>query len=105
MNSRSPDACRAVLCRSGQEGLTPAQRIVVMLYCLSESDRAGVVVQTGQDLARQAGMSPTTFSRVRRQLVEAGWLEPSRKFAHITYFRLSPHALGEPPVVAVRRVI
>ncbi|MEY9878191.1 DNA-binding MarR family transcriptional regulator [Streptacidiphilus sp. MAP12-33] len=85
--------------------LTPAQRLVVMLYALSDSDRGGVVRETGQDLAEQLGMTPTVFSRIRKQLVEAGWLEQSEKFAHITYFRLSPQALGEQTVVPMRRAI
>jgi DNA-binding MarR family transcriptional regulator len=85
--------------------LTPAQRLVVMLYALSAGDRGGVVRETGQDLADQLGMTPTVFSRIRKQLVQAGWLEESEKFAHITYFRLSPHALGEQTVIPMRRAI
>ncbi|WP_037599622.1 helix-turn-helix domain-containing protein [Streptacidiphilus rugosus] len=94
---------RALLCRTSD--LTPAQRLVIMLYALSHSDRGGVVRETGQALAEQLGMTPTVFSRIRKQLVQAGWLEESEKFAHITYFRLSPQALGEQTVVPMRRAI
>jgi hypothetical protein len=85
--------------------LTPAQRLVVLLYAFCEADRGGVVRQTGRDLAQQLGMTPTVFSRLRKQLVQTGWLEESERFAHISYFRLSPQALGERTVVPMRRAM
>ncbi|MEZ0069934.1 DNA-binding MarR family transcriptional regulator [Streptacidiphilus sp. MAP12-20] len=94
---------RALLRRTGE--LTPTQRLVVMLYALSATDRGGVVRETGRDLASQLNMTPTVFSRMRKQLVFLGWLEESEKFAHIAYFRLSPRALGEQVVVPMRRAI
>lgn len=100
--TRSSDY-KALLCRTGD--LTPTQRLIVMLYALSASDRSGVVRETGQDLAEQLSMTPTVFSRVRKQLVTAGWLEESERFAHIAYYRLSPQALGEQNVIPMRRAI
>lgn len=82
--------------------LTPAQRLVLMLYAVSEADRGGVVRETGRDLAQQLGITPTVFSRLRKQLVQSGWLEESERFAHISYYRLSPQALGERTVVPMR---
>ncbi|MEZ0095297.1 helix-turn-helix domain-containing protein [Streptacidiphilus sp. EB129] len=90
----------SVLGRSSD--LTPVQRLVVVLYALSSTDRGGVVRKTGQDLAAELGMTPSTFSRTRKQLVDAGWLELSEKFAHIAYYRLAPRALGESTVVQMR---
>lgn len=48
-------------------------------------------------------ISPKVFSRTRRQVIEAGWLEESERLAHIHYYRLSPKATGENVVVEFRR--
>ncbi|MFE9679466.1 hypothetical protein ACFYO5_36075 [Streptomyces sp. NPDC006259] len=53
----------------------------------------------GANLAKLVGMSPTVFSRTRRQVVEAGWLEESERLAHISYYRLSAKSTGEDVVV------
>jgi hypothetical protein len=49
------------------------------------------------------GMFPTVFSRMRRQVVEAGWLEETERLAHISYYRLSAKSTGEEIVVPLRR--
>lgn len=67
------------------------------------ADRAGAVIETGAKLAELVGMSPTVFSRTRRQVVEAGWLEESERLAHISYYRLSAKCTGEDVVVPLRR--
>jgi DNA-binding transcriptional regulator PaaX len=69
--------------------------LVVILYAMHPTDRAGAVVDTGANLAKLVGMSPTVFSRTRRQVVEAGWLEESERLAHISYYRLSEKSTGE----------
>ncbi|MEV7856483.1 replication initiation protein, RepL2 [Streptomyces sp. NPDC087228] len=84
-------------------GMTANQRLVVMLYALHPTDRAGAVIETGANLASRVGMSPTVFSRIRRQVVDAGWLEESSRLAHISYYRLSPRSTGEDVVVPLRR--
>jgi hypothetical protein len=42
-----------------------------MLYAVHPTDRAGAVIETGANLVKLVGMSPTVFSRTRRQVVEA----------------------------------
>lgn len=84
-------------------GMTANQRLVVMLYALHPTNRAGTVQETGANLALMVGMSPSVFSRTRKQVVEAGWLEESERLAHIRYYRLSPRATGENVVVKLRR--
>jgi DNA-binding transcriptional regulator PaaX len=84
-------------------GMTANQRLIVMLYAMHPTDRAGAVVDTGANLAKLVGMSPTVFSRTRRQVVEAGWLEESERLAHISYYRLSEKSTGEDVVVPLRR--
>jgi hypothetical protein len=84
-------------------GMTANQRLVVMLYAMHPADRSGAVIETGANLAKLVGMSPTVFSRTRRQVVEAGWLEESERLAHIRYYRLSPKSTGEDTVVPLRR--
>ncbi|EPH45359.1 replication initiation protein, RepL2 [Streptomyces aurantiacus] len=84
-------------------GMTANQRLIVMLYAMHPTDRAGTVVETAAELAKLLGMSPTVFSRTRRQIIKAGWLEESERLAHISYYRLSPKATGESVVVELRR--
>jgi hypothetical protein len=84
-------------------GMTANQRLVVMLYAMHPTDRAGAVIETGAKLAELVGMSPTVFSRTRRQVVEAGWLEESERLAHISYYRLSAKCTGQDVVVPLRR--
>ena len=84
-------------------GMTANQRLVVMLYAVHPTDRGGAVIDTGANLAQLVGMSPTVFSRTRRQVVEAGWLEESERLAHISYYRLSEKSTGEDVVVPLRR--
>ncbi|MCF3137213.1 MULTISPECIES: helix-turn-helix domain-containing protein [Streptomyces] len=84
-------------------GLPANQRLILTLYAAHPTDRAGTVSKTAAELAEVLGMSPTVFSRTRRQLVEAGWLEESERLGHIRYYRLSPKATGEEVVVPLRR--
>ncbi|MFF9090501.1 replication initiation protein, RepL2 [Streptomyces sp. NPDC014991] len=84
-------------------GMTANQRLVVMLYAMHPTHRGGAVIETGANLAKLVGMSPTVFSRTRRQVVEAGWLEETERLAHISYYRLSPKCTGEEVVVPLRR--
>ncbi|MFE6133522.1 replication initiation protein, RepL2 [Streptomyces sp. NPDC056437] len=84
-------------------GMTANQRLVVMLYAMHPTDRSGAIIETGAKLAKLVGMSPTVFSRTRRQVVEAGWLEESERLAHISYYRLSAKSTGEDVVVPLRR--
>ncbi|SES38934.1 hypothetical protein SAMN05421870_1289 [Streptomyces qinglanensis] len=84
-------------------GMTANQRLVVMLYAVHPTDRAGTVVETAAELAKLVGLSPTVFSRTRRQVIDAGWLEESERLAHIRYYRLKPEAMGENVVVEMRR--
>lgn len=84
-------------------GLSASQRLIVLMYAMMPTDRAGAVRMTGQQLAAEVDMTPTVFSRMRRQLVEAGWLEQSDRFSNIVYYRLTPRATGEENVVPMRR--
>ncbi|MFJ3309429.1 replication initiation protein, RepL2 [Streptomyces sp. NPDC086549] len=84
-------------------GLPANQRLILMLYAAHPTDRAGTVGKTAAELADILGMSPTVFSRTRRQIVESGWLEESERLGHIRYYRLSPKATGEEVVVPLRR--
>nr|WTA00827.1 replication initiation protein, RepL2 [Streptomyces sp. NBC_00857] len=84
-------------------GMTANQRLIVMLYAMHPTDRGGAVIETGANLAKSVGMAPTVFSRTRRQVVEAGWLEESERLAHISYYRLSAKTTGEDVVVPLRR--
>lgn len=83
--------------------MTGNQRLVVMLYALHPTDRSGTVVETAADLAKLVGLSPTVFSRTRRQIVDTGWLEETQRIGHIRYYRLSAEASGESVVLELRR--
>ncbi|WP_217249311.1 replication initiation protein, RepL2 [Streptomyces sp. AC602_WCS936] len=84
-------------------GMTANQRLVVMLYALHPTDRSGAVLETAANLAKLVGMSPPVFSRTRKQVIEAGWLEETGKIGHIKYYRVDPKQLGENVVVQLRR--
>ncbi|MEU5116930.1 replication initiation protein, RepL2 [Streptomyces longwoodensis] len=84
-------------------GMTANQRLVVMLYALHPTDRSGAVLETAANLAKLVGMAPPVFSRTRKQVIEAGWLEESERIGHIRYYRLDPKRLGESVVVPLRR--
>jgi DNA-binding MarR family transcriptional regulator len=83
-------------------GLTPNQRLVIWLYSVHPQERSGTIEEMGQDLAEVVGLGPTVFSRTRRQLLDAGWLEQSERLGHIRYYRLSPKATGHEVVVPLR---
>lgn len=84
--------------------MTANQRLVVMLYAMHPTDRAGAVIETGAKLAELVGMSPTVFSRTRRQVVEAGWLEESERLAHILPAQREVHRRGRRRTPAPRNL-
>lgn len=80
-------------------GLTNAQRLILWLYSVHPTDRAGTVQAMGQELAEILDMSESVFSRTRRQLIDLGWLEESERLGRIRYYRLSPQMVGKPVVI------
>jgi DNA-binding MarR family transcriptional regulator len=84
-------------------GLTAGQRLVVLMYAMLANDRTGAVDMTGKELAALLNLSPTVFSRTRKHLVEAGWLEECDRLGHIHYYRLTDKATGKEVVVHLRR--
>lgn len=84
-------------------GMTANQRLVVMLYALHPTDRSGAVLETAAQPAELVGMAAPVFSRTRKQVIEAGWLEETERIGHIRYYRLDPKRLGESVVVPLRR--
>ncbi|MFD5084365.1 replication initiation protein, RepL2 [Kitasatospora sp. NPDC058406] len=96
------DEVRAVVGRT--RDLNPNQRLLLAFYATLPAGRTGTQ-QTGQALAEEMGWAPTVFSRIRKELVEAGWLDEYDRFNNVRYFRLSDHALGRrPKVVRLRNV-
>jgi precorrin-3B methylase len=83
-------------------GMTANQRLVVMLYALHPTDRSGAVLETAANLAKLVGMAPPVFSRTRKQVIEAGWLEETERIGHIKYYRLDPRRMGENVIVLLR---
>ncbi|MEF9908615.1 replication initiation protein, RepL2 [Streptomyces flavovirens] len=75
--------------------LPPLQRLVIILYASMDQDDTGTVNATGAMLAAEAGMTPQLFSRVRRELVAAGWLEenPALRVGNVRYYRLTSKAV------------
>ncbi|MER6539672.1 replication initiation protein, RepL2 [Streptomyces sp900105755] len=84
-------------------GMSANQRLVVMLYALHPTDRSGAVLETAANLAKLVGMAAPVFSRTRKQVIEAGWLEETERIGHIKYYRLEPKRLGQNVVVPLRR--
>lgn len=84
-------------------GMSANQRLVVMLYALHPTDRSGAVLETAANLAKLVGMAAPVFSRTRKQVIEAGWLEETERIGHIKYYRLEPKHLGQSVVVPLRR--
>lgn len=83
-------------------GMTASQRLAIMLYALHPTDRSGAVPETAARLANSSAW-PLPFSRTRKQVVEAGWLEETERIGHIRYYRIDPKRLGENVVVPLRR--
>jgi len=83
--------------------LAPNLRVVVTLYSVMPWDRSGAVVATAQELAEEAGMKPSVFSRARTELIETGWLEETSRIGNVRYYRLTAQALGESPTVVQLR--
>jgi acyl carrier protein phosphodiesterase len=87
---------RALL--SHTKDLSPNQRLLLVFYATLPTGRTGTQ-QTGQVLAEAMGWAPTFFSRVRKELVESGWLEEYDRFNNIRYYHLTNQALGRRPKV------
>ncbi|WP_329572877.1 replication initiation protein, RepL2 [Kitasatospora sp. NBC_01266] len=81
--------------------LPPNQRIVVLLYATHEQDPgSGAVPVDAKELAGEINMDPSLFSRLRGQLVTAGWME---KIEDTVYYRLTSKAGGDDNVVPMRQ--
>jgi DNA-binding MarR family transcriptional regulator len=71
---------------------TATERLILLTYVtLSSDERGGIVNKTGVELAKLLNLAPTVFSRLRRQLVEDGYLEesPQHRLGNIRYYRLT----------------
>jgi DNA-binding MarR family transcriptional regulator len=69
---------------------TATERLILLTYVmLSSAERGGIVNKTGVELANLLNLAPTVFSRLRRQLVEDGYLEesPQHRLGNIRYYR------------------
>ncbi|MGY5103017.1 replication initiation protein, RepL2 [Streptomyces sp. 900105245] len=75
--------------------LNPNQRIVVMLYASSEQRPDGTVMIKASELAATAGMTPPVFSRTRKELVAAGWMEETGRVGSVKLYRLAPAMFEE----------
>lgn len=87
--------------------LPPLQRIVLLLYASKDQTETGTVPETAAAMAEDLGMLPQLFTRVRRQLIDGGWLEedPEMRIGRVRYYRLTPKATGEPDnVIPLRSV-
>jgi DNA-binding transcriptional ArsR family regulator len=89
MRIRDADDVRYLLKKTGRK-LNPNQRILVMLYASAEQGADGTVTTTATELAEMAGMTAPVFSRTRKELAEAGWLEERGKFGRVKLYRLAP---------------
>lgn len=85
-------------------GLTANQRLIVLTYAHLPTDRTGTVQRTASELAQLLGLSPTVFSRLRKQLIANEWLEQSGRLGSIRYYRLAPRVTGRDVVVPLRRL-
>ncbi|MGW2255183.1 replication initiation protein, RepL2 [Kitasatospora sp. NPDC001660] len=100
--SDTRDDVRALIGRT--KDLSPNQRLLLSFYATLPAGKTGTQ-QTGQALAEEMGWAPTFFSRVRKELVETGWLEEYDRFNNIRYYRLTNQALGRrSKVVRLRNV-
>ncbi|MFJ9457730.1 replication initiation protein, RepL2 [Kitasatospora sp. NPDC101447] len=82
---------RALIGRT--KDLTANQRLLLVHYAALPAGKTGTQ-QTGQALAAEMGWAPTFFSRIRKELVEADWLEEYDRFNNIRYYRPTDQALG-----------
>lgn len=89
MRIHDAEDVRYLLKKTGRK-LSPNQRIVVMLYASAEQNADGTVATRATDLAETAGMTPPVFSRTRKELCEAGWLEETGRFGRVKIYRLAP---------------
>ncbi|WP_342777904.1 replication initiation protein, RepL2 [Streptomyces hundungensis] len=97
------DKCKLVDVLHRTTGMTAPQRLVVMLHARHPNRPRRRGHRDERPTRQPVGMSPTVFSRIPRQAVEAGWLEESECPAHISYYRLSAKGTGEDVVVPLRR--
>ncbi|MHA6756957.1 replication initiation protein, RepL2 [Streptacidiphilus sp. PAMC 29251] len=92
---------RALMGRA--KDLPPNQRLLLAFYATLPSGKEGTE-QTGAALAKEMGWQPTVFSRVRTELVEAGWLDEYGRFNNVRYYQPSDMAMGRrSKVVQMRR--
>ncbi|SEE66425.1 hypothetical protein SAMN05216532_8238 [Streptomyces sp. 2231.1] len=63
MKATEGEHYRAVLRRT--PGLSPSQRLIILLYAMLPPYRAGAVHLPGQELAAKVDMPPTVLSRMR----------------------------------------
>ncbi|GAA0464304.1 replication initiation protein, RepL2 [Streptomyces stramineus] len=84
------------------KGLKPNQRLLLQLYAAAPKLPNGAVQQTATRLAGELGWTPTLFSRVRKDLVEQGWLEEVDRVGNISVYRLGERTTGERRVVPLR---
>jgi DNA-binding MarR family transcriptional regulator len=105
VNTDEADKHLSLLLSTAGRGLTANQRLILVTYSmLSGAERSGVVLKTGTELAKLLDLDPTVFSRLRRGLIKAGWLEESgNPLGNIRYYRLSEQSTGDQVVVPIRR--
>lgn len=70
--------------------LSPNQRLLVLLYASSEQRPDGTVLIKASELAATAGMTAPVFSRTRKELVAAGWMEETGHVGNVKLYRLVP---------------
>ncbi len=91
--SENLDPAQVVLRAS--HGLPPNQRLVLVHYA-THPDRTsnGMVEETNEKLAAALGWVPTVFSRTRKELIEAGFLQERKRTGNVRYYGLTAKALG-----------
>ncbi|MFC9297072.1 replication initiation protein, RepL2 [Streptomyces sp. NPDC057011] len=83
--------------------LPPLQRLLLVLYAVSDTDEIGTVHATGAELAAEASMSPQLLSRVRRELISGGWLEESgERLGNMRFYRRTDKTTGRQTVTPLR---
>ncbi|MFE2350257.1 replication initiation protein, RepL2 [Kitasatospora cineracea] len=102
--SETVDPAQVVL--SASKGLPPNQRLVLVHYATHpKRDRHGTVEETNEKLADGLGWQPTVFSRTRKELIEAGFLEERKRVGNVRYYGLTTKAIGrKAKIVPLRSV-
>lgn len=83
-------------------GLPATQRLILVHYATQPRQKSGAVLGSGLELAESAGLNWRSYSRVRLELVEAGYLEevPEDRQGVTRVYRLTAKALGTAPANA-----